>query len=250
MSQDLYNNSFYNSYRDKSLDSARSIIPLVNKLINPKSVIDFGCGVGAWLSAWKEVGVIEVLGVDGHPEDIKDMLISPGEYLKMNLELQNSSIGRYDLAQSLEVAEHLDDISAQNFISLLCSASDAVVFGAAIPWQGGTNHINEQWPDYWASLFSKNGYVCYDVIRPHVWLNQNCAYYYSQNTLLYVKRESIVRYPELGKYSPCINYSELPRVHPWKWIEANRIQPLEKIIFEIPASVVDFLRRILRKIIN
>lgn len=53
-------------------------------------------------------------------------------------------LGRFDLAISVEVAEHLPKEAAETFIDNLVSLSDEVVFGAAYEHQGGVNHLNEQ----------------------------------------------------------------------------------------------------------
>jgi hypothetical protein len=43
---------------------------------------------------------------------------------------------KYDLAVSLEVAEHLPIESAANFINSITQSADLVLFSAAIPFQG------------------------------------------------------------------------------------------------------------------
>jgi FkbM family methyltransferase len=63
-----------------------------------------------------------------------------------------------------------------------------VLFSAAIPFQGGAGHVNEQWPSYWAALFAKHDYVAYDVVRPAVWEDDRVAFWYAQNMILYVDR--------------------------------------------------------------
>jgi ribosomal protein L11 methylase PrmA len=61
----LYTEQFYKDQRDSSRRSAREIVPLILTLIQPKSVIDVGCGVGTWLYVFKELGCKEIFGVDG-----------------------------------------------------------------------------------------------------------------------------------------------------------------------------------------
>jgi len=39
----------------------------------------------------------------------------------------------------------------------LVKAAPVVLFSAAIPLQGGTEHVNEQWQSYWAKLFAEHG---------------------------------------------------------------------------------------------
>ena len=48
----------------------------------------------------------------------------------------------FALAQSFEVAKHLDQQYALKFVKLLTSCADIVLFSAAIPYQGGVCHIN------------------------------------------------------------------------------------------------------------
>jgi hypothetical protein len=66
------------------------------------------------------------------------------EFVTHNLEATLPLRERFDLAMSLEVAEHLTPGRAESFIQELCGVSDCVLFGAAIPGQGGTNHIHER----------------------------------------------------------------------------------------------------------
>lgn len=55
---------------------------------------------------------------------------------------------RFDLAMTIEVAEHLTPVRADSFVEDLTRLSDVVLFSAAIPAQGGINHVNEQWQSY------------------------------------------------------------------------------------------------------
>jgi hypothetical protein len=98
---------------------------------------------------------------------------------------------RYDLAISLEVAEHLPPTAAAGFVSLLADLSDFVLFSAAVPGQGGVGHVNEQWPDYWISLFAGHGYSCLDVIRKRIWDDESIPLWYRQNILLFVRDERV-----------------------------------------------------------
>ena len=71
-----------------------------------QSVLDVGCGAGAWLTVWKSLGA-ETLGLDGNYVRPEQLLISPGEFSAVDLSASFSLDRRFDLAQSLEVAEHL-----------------------------------------------------------------------------------------------------------------------------------------------
>lgn len=94
---------------------------------------------------------------------------------------------KYDLCISVEVGEHLPREKAEVFLDNLCRSSDVILFSAAVPGQGGTDHINEQWPDYWRKKFQKRGYACYDAFRGRLWEDGRVEWWYRQNLFLYVK---------------------------------------------------------------
>lgn len=164
-----YDETFYNVINDGSLRSARTVVPDIMSAIQPKTVIDFGCGEGAWLSVFKEHGA-QVLGVDGTYVDRKRLLIDDTEFLAYNLgDVAELNVGHSDLAISLEVAEHLPESRADWFVRTLTEHADVILFSAAIPGQGGTNHVNEQWPSYWAQKFWENNYEFSMALRWRYW---------------------------------------------------------------------------------
>ena len=59
----------------------------------------------------------------------------------------------------LEVAENLPPEAAEGFIDSLTRLAPVVLCSAAIPFQVGNQHLNGQWPDYWATLFRRHNYV-------------------------------------------------------------------------------------------
>jgi hypothetical protein len=97
---------------------------------------------------------------------------------------------KFDLALSLEVAEHLEPQFANVIVDTLTRHADAIIFGAALPMQGGTHHVNEQWPNYWIRKFEERGFECYDLIRPLFWNEARIAAFYIQNTFLFLRINS------------------------------------------------------------
>lgn len=167
------------------------------ELFHPKSVVDVGCGIGNFLKVFKQHGVDKILGLDGNWVD-RSLLRKniPEEYFT-NIDLEKeftsftqSIASKFDIAISVEVAEHLHPQYAENFVQGLCRLSDTVIFSAAVPMQGGENHINEQWPTYWIEHFAKNGFDCYDMIRPAIWNNDKIYWWYRQNILCFIRRNS------------------------------------------------------------
>src|SRR3989339_337975 len=111
-----YGKNFFEGHKDGSLSSAKVVVPQIMKLLQPKKVVDVGCGIGTWLSVFREEGVDEVLGIDGNWLD-KEMLLVPKEYFQnANLEKPLEIGEKFDLVVSLEVAEHLPQNCAENFI--------------------------------------------------------------------------------------------------------------------------------------
>ena len=209
-----YNKAFYESQMDESRISAKEVLPILFSTLQlvPKSVIDVGCGTGSWLTEFLASGVEEILGVDGDYVD-RNMLQFPPEFFvphDLSKSLPNELIKRYDLAVSLEVAEHIPFEVAEDFVHQLTTLSDYILFSAAVPYQGGTGHVNEQWPEYWAAYFKAHGYVAVDVFRSKLWDNQNVCWWYRQNLLLFVHENQI----ESLNINQNLSTDSLSLVHP------------------------------------
>ncbi|NEV01810.1 class I SAM-dependent methyltransferase [Bradyrhizobium uaiense] len=231
MATEVYQDSYYARQRIGSRASASVILPIVFDLIKPQAFVDVGCGVGTWLSVAGDLGVATLVGLEG--AWVKDVAIEPGTFtvkvceLDRHLELPPDLPARYDLALCTEVAEHLPEERATSLVDDLCALSDVVLFSGAIPGQGGSGHINEQWQDYWANKFRALDFYPYDVVRPKVWNDAAVEVWYRQNMLLYVSKQLAgtmkglqpsemlnVMHPELygWKHPPGIRYllGELP----------------------------------------
>ena len=182
-----YSPNFYSDLEKTSLRSAEVLIPILVDRFLPSSVIDFGCGSGAFVKQFLLSKVHEVIGVEG--EWISEVShLSQEKWLKIHDLKTPIHFGRkFDLAVCLEVAEHLPAANSRTLIETLINASDRVVFSAAIPGQGGTDHINLQYPDYWAELFQEHGYFLEWDPRPSIWNNNKVAPWYKQNLLVFCK---------------------------------------------------------------
>jgi SAM-dependent methyltransferase len=176
------------------------IVPVVLKLpilaqdsaYRINSVVDFGCGIGTWLRAFKNNGVKEVLGLDGEwcDTDLLYKYVVKQEFRYVDMEQPIKLDKVYDLVVSLEVAEHISEQSANTFVQSLVNAGKVILFSAAIPGQGGDHHVNEQWPSYWQSKFEKHGYRFHDILRWKVWSHPDVDIWYKQNIFI-VTHESI-----------------------------------------------------------
>jgi SAM-dependent methyltransferase len=189
----MYDEGFYSAQVSGSLHSARTILPLIFTTVRPLSVVDIGCGQGAWLAAAEELGSTTLRGVDGPWVDPARLMSRRIVFSHVNLEQDIEIQDRFDLCICMEVAEHLFPQRSTAFVHALCALSDVVLFSAAIRLQGGTNHVNEQWQSYWADLFAARGFDCCDVIRPRIWDDRSIPSWYRQNALLYVARSHPAR---------------------------------------------------------
>ncbi len=118
------------------------------------------------------------------------------------------------------MAEHLPESRAANFVSELTTLAPVVLFSAAIPCQGGLNHVNERWPDYWAALFAARGFVAADVIRWQVWNDSHVTWWYKQNSLLFVREDVVAANAKLRAAMDKAPASPLSVVHPEQFLHS------------------------------
>ena len=108
----LYTRNYYKDQAPVSLASARIVVPCVIDFVRPTSVVDVGCGVGAWLSVFQEYGVRRIVGLDGAYVDRSLLMIPHDACFNVDLRSPFCLDETFDLALSLEVAEHLPPRSA------------------------------------------------------------------------------------------------------------------------------------------
>lgn len=223
-------------------------------------MIDIGCGVGNMLKACLDFGAQTIRGVDGSWVN-KDMLLIPQEsFSQHDLSQQNlrEKIPEksFDLTISSEVAEHIDPKDCEIYMDNLTSFSDVILFSAAIPNQGGTHHVNEQWPSYWIEKFSHRGFIPVDCIRAKIWDDESIYVWYRQNIMFFVRKECLKNYPNLESEAdnPVIDI-----VHPDLWnarkpkrfrelsFRANCKNIIAGFVYIIPSFIKAVTRRITRE---
>jgi hypothetical protein len=195
-----YNTNFYLRANEATENSARLILEQLFKFIPvPKSAVDVGAGVGHWLEALAKAGTNEIQAVEGDWVRKVPLRIPLEKYCFCDLKQPLPLAKTFDLAMSLEVAEHLPERCAEAFVNSLGKLSDCVLFSAAIPGQGGTHHVNEQWQQYWVNHFARQSFDCFDCIRPLVWDEGRVRVEYRQNILLFVRHHRVADFPGLMK---------------------------------------------------
>jgi hypothetical protein len=190
-----YDATFYRYIQSGAIRSAEVIIPIVAKHLPIASVLDVGCGAGAWLAVYRKLGIPHSMGVDGDYVDRAALLI-PQEAFAARDVAHTFDVGqRFSLVQCLEVGEHIDSHASRTLVANLVKHSDCVLFSAAIPGQGGENHVNEQTYEFWRGLFAEFSYVPFDFLRPLLRSASSVEPWYRHNTLLYVAEAYISRLP-------------------------------------------------------
>src|ERR1700680_2478720 len=203
-----YTDEFFEAIVAGSSSSAERIVSFLMPLVQPKSVVDVGCGTGSWCAEFVRHGVSDILGIDGEYVDKTRLRISPSAFKVMNLESPIHLDRTFDLAISMEVGEHLSPARASSFVADLTRLAPLILFSAAIPGQGGIYHINEQWQSSWSLLFQERGFEGIDCIRARFWNDEQIEFWYRQNTFLYARKDRVEQFTSLSQGSP------LDIVHP------------------------------------
>jgi len=147
--------------------------------------VDIGCGTGSWLASFVANGVHDVLGFDGDWVNTAQLKIPVERFVRQDLTSPVAMDRRFDLAMCLEVAEHLPAGRAHSLVRDLTRLASCVLFSAAVPGQGGTNHVNEQFLSYWAEYFEQEGFVPINLIRPLIWADDKVEWWYRQNLIIF-----------------------------------------------------------------
>ena len=156
----VYDEDFLYSVIDQPASAAAPfIVYSIMRDLSPSSVLDVGCGSGAMLCAFQDIK-IKAKGIEFAEPALVFCKQRNLDVIKMDLRASviNQVLLKYDVVLSMEVAEHLPKKSASAYVQFLCGCAPTVVFTAASPGQGGTDHLNEQPMEYWINLFEQYGF--------------------------------------------------------------------------------------------
>jgi SAM-dependent methyltransferase len=211
----VYDSSFFDAQWEGSRASARVVLPLLFQIWRPRSVIDFGCGRGAWLAACDELGVQRLVGIDGEWAAKAGLCAPRIEFQARNLNSEVKLGETFDLAISVEVAEHIEPSASDKFYLSLTGLADAIVFSAAFLGQPGADHINTRPHSFWAEKFRAGGYAIFDLFRPRLWGDDRVEPWYRQNAFLYVKpAHPLMPLLQAAGERPLANLAFVDCVHP------------------------------------
>jgi len=193
--------------------SSERVLEILFSVYKPNSVLDVGCGLGVWLKSAAKLGVSDLRGIEGEWINPALLEISPELIEVRDLEKGFDLKRKFDLVITLEVAEHLSESAADDFIASLVRHAPAVLFSAAIPFQGGDHHVNERFLPYWAAKFERYGYRPVDLIRSEIWLDESALLWLRQNVMLFA-HEALIAGNERLRRASLDNRFPFTVVHP------------------------------------
>ncbi len=227
----IYSEKFFNYIDVGARRSARLILPQIKVWLKVDSVADFGCGRGAWLSEWLDMGTGDIQGLDGTYVDLRSLVIPKEKFLGVDL-TQPIELGRrFDMVQSLEVGEHLPTAASPILVDSLTRHGDIVLFSAAVPGQGGEFHINEQPLSFWQHLFEERGYSAYDCLRPLLSQKRDIEPWYRYNSVLYANEAGAKRLPQ-GVLRSLVKSGDLAEIGDTVWMIRRAV------VRQLPQSMV------------
>ena len=188
MSRHVYSSDFFDYIDAGSRISARIVAKELLAQFKISSLLDVGSGHGAWAAEWLAAGVKNVVAVDGDYVSADQLAIPVEKFVAHDLSRPLDLGKRFDLVQSLEVAEHIAAEHADTFVANLVKHGDVILFSAAVPHQGGEHHVNEQPPEYWRERFASHGYDAFDWLRPRIADRREIKAWYRYNSLIYANR--------------------------------------------------------------
>jgi len=155
----MYDADYYVYVEEHTQKASATIATSIINDLHPRSAIDVGCGTGAVLDALRQRGC-EVVGLEYSESGLEYCINRKLDVRKFDIERDTLGLDQvFDVAVSTEVAEHLPESCADRYVDLLTRLAPQIVFTAAVPGQGGTDHVNEQPASYWISKFAARGYV-------------------------------------------------------------------------------------------
>ncbi len=233
----VYDDKFFDYVEIGSRRSAEVVIPFLRRYLPVSSMLDVGCGRGVWVEEWHRSGVEDAFGVDGAYIDPDRLAVPATHLIALDLSLPFRLERRFDLVQSLEVAEHIPASKADTFIDNLVAHGDVIMFSAAVPGQGGEFHVNEQPYEYWRDKFAFRGFALFDFVRPNISTIREVEPWYRYNTFLFVRKNALERMPDLIRSHEVAEGRRIPNVAPLHWRLRN------SVLSRLPQPLVQHIAR-------
>ncbi len=152
-------------FSDSHRPTADRLAGMLAVHLQPKSVLDLGCGAGFWLDAFARAGIGDVQGVEA-PEFLQTAgATRHASVLGADLGRFRAS-RRFDACLCIGVVQRLPRETGEAVLRAAADASDTIVFSAPVPGIGLPGHITERPPARWYEFLWELGFAAHDEIRP------------------------------------------------------------------------------------
>lgn len=244
MSNHIYQDTFFNYVNTTSGRSAQHFLEKVKFPFPITSLLDVGCGQGAWLNRWKQkYPDLTILGIDGDYVKKESLLIEADKFQAIDLKNGFNLNQTFSMVECLEVAEHIDEAYSDILIKSITQHSQMILFSAAQKGQGGEFHVNEQPINYWVKKFAQYGYICLDCVRPQVKDDKNIEPWYRFNSVLFIHQDLAEQLPaEFQAYRVTQDY-DFTKDMDKAWLMRNAVIGL------LPTHFVTQLSKLKQKIL-
>jgi hypothetical protein len=192
--ENVYKGGFFKNRHRLSWRAPIVVHALINTFdllsIKDAKIIDVGCAIGDYVKEFQDRGM-DAHGIEGSPA-AQEFFVAKNiavKDLRKPIGFYGSS---YDLAFSLEVAEHIDTMKAGIYCDNLCSLSDTILISAATPGQKGHGHVNCAPRKYWIDKFDRRGYINLKGVE-NTWRNNMGEWRTKKELSSYIKNAIIFK---------------------------------------------------------
>jgi SAM-dependent methyltransferase len=155
---EVYTSIFFKDNLADSLPMATYLAPKIVEELKCESVLDVGCASGHWLNCFKQAG-LKIIGLEGSKAAFDYLTIDKDAVEYFDLREKYETVHDVDLVLSIEVAEHIEEVFADNYVDVLTKhGASNIIMTAAPPGQGGEGHVNLQPKEYWMEKLEDVGY--------------------------------------------------------------------------------------------
>lgn len=154
----------FNNIDSEEKPFAKRLAKFIKEKINPKTILDIGCGPGTYVYEFRDEGI------DAQGLDI-DERVRGKHHLKYQ-SLFDITDEKADTVICLEVAEHIEKEHEDEVVrKVVSTVQNTLIWTAAAINQGGIGHINCKNKEEWAEKIAKAG-----LVRNYVKENQLIEY--------------------------------------------------------------------------
>lgn len=194
-----YNDKYYGWFDKNTRTYITETMSWFIDTYKPESIIDFGCGIGAYLEVGLKKGLKKIKGYDINGEILKKYtnpkIFDYVEYIDCTEPIKTNE--KYFCSISIETGEHIETNKSDNLVKNITDATSDkgyVLFSAAKPGQNGTGHINCQPKIFWIKKFNNYNFFVDEKMTKLVsekWKTLKSPKYIYENLIIFKKNEKI-----------------------------------------------------------